>query len=358
MRLALNRLGEDSGWDLDALAMEFSDIFEMDKSADFAVSGFEMGEIDAAFGVSGLDDEDELPPLAPTASPIAKPGDLWRLGPHLILCGDALVRSSYQRLLVDGPAQMVFTDPPYNIPIDGHVSGLGAVKHEDFAMACGEMSAAEFTAFLHTALGHAARHSIDGSIHFIFMHWAKIAEILAATADLYSEMKNLCVWIKTNGGMGSLYRSAQELVFVFKLGGAAHINNVKLGRFGRNRTNVWQYPGQNVLNGTSKSKLSLHPTPKPVALVADAILDCSNRHGIILDLFGGSGSTLIAAQKTGRRARLIELDPRYVDAAIRRWINITGAMAVNADTGAPFASAGDRPTETQILMHAGGRVDG
>jgi DNA modification methylase len=221
------------------------------------------------------------------------------------------------------------------------VSGLGAVKHEDFAMGCGEMSAAEFIAFLHAALALAAAYSIDGSIHFIFMHWTKIGELLAATADVYSVMKNLCIWCKTNGGMGSLYRSAHELVFVFKRGGAPHINNVKLGRFGRNRTNVWEYPGQNVLNGTAKSKLSIHPTPKPVALIADAILDCSNRNGIILDPFGGSGSTLIAAQKTGRRARLIELDPRYVDAAIRRWMHVTGGIPVNADTGAPFATASE-----------------
>jgi hypothetical protein len=216
------------------------------------------------------------------------------------------------------------------------VSGLGAVKHDDFAMACGEMSAAEFETFLHTALGRAAAHSIDGSIHFICMHWSKMRELLAATGAIYSEMKNLCVWCKPNGGMGSLYRSRHEPVFVFKKGVAPHINNIELGRYGRNRSNVWNYPGQNVLNGGLKSKLALHPTVKPVALVADAIRDCSHRNGIIVDPFGGAGTTLIAAERTGRRARLIELEPRFVDATIKRWRNLTGKTAVNAATGAHF----------------------
>jgi DNA modification methylase len=281
--------------------------------------------------------------------PATQQGDLWLLGEHRILCGDALVGESYARLLGDERAQMVFTDPPWNIPIAGHVSGLGAVKHDDFAMGCGEMSAAEFEAFLHTALGHAVTYSDDGSIHFVCMHWAKIRELLGSTADLYSETKNLCVWSKTNAGMGSLYRSRHELVFVFKKGTAPHINNIELGRFGRNRSNVWEYDGQNVLNGTSKSKLSVHPTAKPVALVADAIRDCSHRNGVIFDCFGGSGTTLIAAEKTGRRARLIELDPRYVDVTIRRWQNVTGRTAVKADKPATCPDNGSSPVRAASL---------
>jgi hypothetical protein len=339
LRLALNRLGEDSDWDHDALGLEFSDILEISGDFDLRLGGFEMGEIDFALGGSGGDEEDDLPALEATA-PVTKPGDLWLLGEQRILCGDALAPQSYTQLLGEERAEMVFTDPPWNIPIAGNVSGLGAVKHENFAMACGEMSRAEFTAFLHTALGRAAIHSIDGSIHFVCMHWAKMAELLAATSDLFSEMKNLCVWCKSNSGMGSLYRSQHELIFVFKLGNGPHINNVELGRFGRNRSNIWQHAGQNVLNGTSKSKLSLHPTVKPVTLVADAVRDCSDRRGIVLDPFGGAGTCLIAAEKTGRRARLIELDPRYVDVTIRRWQNLTGRAAVNAETGTPFA-AGD-----------------
>jgi hypothetical protein len=331
LRLALNRLGDDSGWDLDALKLEFSDILEINSEIDLRISGFEMGEIDATIGGSGNDEEDDLPPLDATSMPNTQLGDLWLLGEQRIICADALIGESYARLLGDERAQMVFTDPPWNIPIAGHVSGHGAVKHGDFAMGCGEMSDKEFESFLHTALGHAVAFSDDGSIHFVCMHWSKIRELLDATADLYSDTLNLCVWSKTNGGMGSLYRSRHELVFVFKRGTAAHINNVELGRFGRNRSNIWEYGGQSALNGT-KSKLSAHPTAKPVALVADAIRDCSHRQGIILDPFGGSGTTLIAAEKTGRKARVIEIDPRYVDVTIKRWQNLTGGTAVKADT--------------------------
>jgi DNA methylase len=218
-----------------------------------------------------------------------------------------------------------------------YVSGLGAVKHEDFTMACGEMTEAQFEAFLRASLGHAAAYSVDGSIHFVCMRWSQMREMLAAASDVYAEQKNLCVWTKTNGGMGSLYRGAHELVGVFKKGTAPHINNIELGRFGRNRTNVWSYPGQNSFNGSAKSKLSLHPTAKPVALVADAIRDCSHRNGIVLDPFGGVGATLIAAEKTGRKARLIELDPRYVDGTVKRWETLTGGRAVKIDADRPRA---------------------
>ena len=250
---------------------------------------------------------------------------------------------------------MVFTDPPWNIPIAGNVSGLGAVKHEDFAMGCGEMSPNQFEAFLRMALENAAAHSADGSISFVCMHWSKMRELLAATNAIYSEMKNLCIWSKPNAGMGSLYRSRHELVFVFKQGLAPHIDNIELGRYGRNRSNVWDYPSQNVLTGTSKSKLALHPTPKPVGLVADAIRDCSHRNGIILDPFGGAGATLVAAERTGRKARLIELEPRFVDAAIKRWQTVTGKTAVNASSGSPYGSESkttNGPTTSSVIVSA------
>ena len=304
LRLALNRLGEDSSWNLDALKLEFSDILEISSETDLRISGFEMGEIDGVVEGPSSDEEDDLPALDETSIPMTQLGDLWLLGEHRILCADALARESYVRLLGDERAQMVFTDPPWNIPIAGHVSGLGATKHGDFAMGCGEMSAAEFEAFLRTALGHAVTYSDDGSIHFVCMHWTKIRELLGSTADLYSETKNLCVWSKTNAGMGSLYRSRHEFIFVFKKGTAPHINNIELGRFGRNRSNVWEYAGQNVLNGTSKSKLSVHPTAKPVALVADAIRDCSHRNGIILDSFRGLRHDLDRRRKDGTQSAL------------------------------------------------------
>jgi hypothetical protein len=222
LRLALNRLGEESSWDVDALKLEFSDVLQITSDIDLRISGFEMGEIDVALSASGDDEEDVLQALDDAAPPLTKPGDLWILGDHRLLCGDALVAESYVRLLGDERAQMVFTDPPWNIPIAGNVSGLGSVKHDDFAMACGEMTATQFETFLRTSFGHAAAHSDEGSIQFICMHWSKIREVLAAASDVYADLKNLCVWNKTNAGMGSLYRSKHELVLVFEGDRAAY----------------------------------------------------------------------------------------------------------------------------------------
>ena len=328
LRLALNRLGEDSSWDLDALTLEFSEILQIDSEFDLQTSGFEMAEIDVSLDGGHQDEDDDLYDINTTIEPVARPSDLWLLGNHRVLCADALHDSSYCRLLDGECAEMIFTDPPWNVPINGHVSGRGAMKHQEFAMASGEMSPKEFEAFLTKALEHAAAHSTNGSLHFVCIDWRHVKELLAAVAGIYSETKNLCVWNKTNAGLGSLYRSQHELVYIFKKGDRPHINNIELGRFGRHRTNVWTYPGQNVLNGSAKSKLLVHPTAKPVAMVADALRDCSNRGGLILDPFGGAGTTLIAAEKIGRRARLIEIEPRYVDVTIRRWEKITGSTAI------------------------------
>jgi DNA methylase len=209
----------------------------------------------------------------------------------------------------------------------------------NFVMASGELSSPEFAAFLKASLGHAARCSRDGAIHFVCMDWRHVPEVLAAGKETYSQLVNLCIWCKSNAGMGSLYRSQHEFVFVFKVGRRPHINNVALGRYGRHRTNVWHYVSQNALNSTAKSKLGLHPTVKPVAMIADAIRDCSNRDGVILDPFGGAGTALIAAERTGRRARVIELDPVFVDASIERWQRLTGGVALHAETGQPFVSS-------------------
>jgi DNA modification methylase len=338
LRLALNRISEDARWDPEELALEFNEILTLEPRIELLDSGFEIPEIDQTLCSDGIDQEDELPVVR--ATPISRAGDLWHLGDHYLFCGDALSSVSYTSLLGDDSAQMIFADPPYNVPIDGHVSGLGSVKHAEFAMAAGELSAAEFVDFLKTALGHAATHSVNGAIAFVCMDWRHIAEMHAAGVQVYDQLLNLCVWAKSNAGMGSLYRSGHELVFVWKTGKARHINNVALGRFGRNRTNVWSYAGQSALSGTQRSKLSLHPTVKPVAMVADAILDCSNRGGLILDPFGGAGTTLIAAERTGRRARLIELDPTYVDISIERWQRLTGGNAIHAETGQKFGAAG------------------
>jgi DNA modification methylase len=339
LRLALNRISEDAVWDREALTIEVSEILELAPNIDLELSGFETGEIDLLLNGDGLDQEDALPEVNAAVAPITRLGDHWILGEHHLLCGNALHAESYDRVLRTEKADMAFVDSPYNVAIAGHASGLGTIRHADFAMASGELSAVEFEAFLRTSLGHAARCSIDGAIHFVCMDWRHMTAILAAGEEIYGELKNLCVWNKSNAGMGSLYRSKHELIFVFKVGNGSHINNVTLGRHGRNRTNVWDYVSQSALSGTSKSKLVLHPTVKPVAMIADAIYDCSSRGGVILDPFGGAGTTLIAAERTGRRARLIELDPGYVDISIERWQRLTGGTARHADTGRPFTRA-------------------
>ena len=314
-----------------------------------------MGEIDVALDGAGVDEEDELP--AEPSSPVTQVGDLWIAGEHHIFCGDALSPASYETVLGADCAEMVFADPPYNVEIAGNVSGLGATKHDEFAMASGEMSPAEFARFLKDSFSLVARHSIDGAVHFICMDWRHVEELMGATKEIYSELKNICVWNKSNAGMGSLYRSKHEFIFVFKNGKKPHINNIALGRFGRSRTNVWDYASQNVLSGTSKGKLALHPTVKPVGLIADAIRDCSNRNGIILDPFGGAGTTLVAAEKTGRRARLIEIDPRYVDVAILRWQRLTGRTARNAATDVPFPMVGGIAAPSQsVSSNSSGRT--
>lgn len=259
------------------------------------------------------------------------------LGPHRLLCGDARSVEDVARLCDGKPATLLFTDPPYNVPIDGHVTGLGRVRHREFALASGEMDEASFTAFLPDSLEAAASQLVDGAIASVCMDWRHMREVLAAGHAVFSDLKNVCVWNKTNGGMGSFYRSKHELVFVFKKGTAPHINTFGLGDTGRYRTNVWDYPGISSLGATRDEALAMHPTVKPVALIADAIKDCSRRGDIILDVFGGSGSTLIAADQCGRVARLIEIDPLYCDTIIRRFERLTGEQARLAETGRTFA---------------------
>ena len=236
---------------------------------------------------------------------------------------------------------MVFVDPPYNVAIDGHVTGLGAIKHREFVMASGEMSEGEFVAFLKSALANLAAHSTDGSIHFVCMDWRHLHELLTAGKATYAELKNMIVWNKDNGGMGTFYRSKHELILAFKNRAAPHINNFELGQYGRYRTNVWDYAGVNSLKAGRLEELQMHPTVKPVALVADAILDCSKNGGIVLDSFAGSGTTLMAAEKTGRKAYAMELDPGYVDTAIRRWQTYTGNEATHAETGLTFLATAE-----------------
>jgi DNA modification methylase len=338
--IADNKLAENAGWNQQLLAAELQFLSNLDIDFDLTVTGFEAAEIDLLIqgpdssGTSGVDDE--IPPIDELTPIVTRYGDLWIARSHRLLCADATKVISFRQLMGRKKAQMVFSDPPYNVQIDGNVCGSGSIRHREFLMASGEMSEIEFSAFLKTTLGNLALFSIDGSIHFICMDWRHLFELLGAARNVYSEIKNLCIWVKDNGGMGSLYRSKHELVLVLKNGTAAHINNVELGRFGRNRTNVWTYQKGNSLSEGGRDELAMHPTVKPVAMVADAILDCSKRGGVILDSFGGSGTTLIAAEKTGRRAAIMELDPAYVDVTIRRFQKLTGEKATHAETGLTF----------------------
>lgn len=320
--IADNKLALNAGWDEEILAEELGALLDIDLGFDIAVTGFSIVEIDHL--VEGIVPEEPGNPeedlLPDEDGPVrCHPGDLWQLGRHRLICGNALDAGVVADLMDGEQARMVFTDPPYNVPIDGHVSGLGKIRHREFAMASGEMTREQFTSFLRSAFGTMATHSADGSIHFICMDWRHMAEILAAGEGVYTELKNLLVWVKDNGGMGTFYRSRHEFIFAFKNGTAAHINSFELGQHGRYRTNVWQYKGINTLKAGRMDELSLHPTVKPVQMIADAIKDVSGRGDVVLDLFGGSGSTLIAAHKTGRRGYLAEIDPLYCDRIIRRW---------------------------------------
>jgi DNA modification methylase len=337
--IADNRLAENAGWDRELLGLEFQYLSELDIDLDLSVTGFELAEIDCLISEVSFGDKqdpaDDVPELA-TGVATARPGDIWAIGPHRLVCGDATLPEAYAALLAGEKASMVFADPPYNVPIQGHVCGLGKTRHREFAMASGEMSKTEFVTFLTKVFTNLAHFSTDGAIQFQCMDWRHVGEILAAGDAAYTELKNICVWAKNNGGMGALYRSAHELVFVFKSGAAQHTNNVELGKNGRYRTNVWSYAGANSFGRSRDADLAMHPTVKPVAMIADAILDCSRRKEIVLDPFTGSGSTLLAAHRTGRRGYGIEIDPQYCDLIIRRLQDAAKCKAVLLGDGRPF----------------------
>jgi DNA modification methylase len=330
--LADNKLTDRSTWDDETLAVQLRELSELVPNFDIEATGFEAPEID--FRIQSLDDAETIDraddfQLAGGPS-VSEHGDLWHLDNHRIYCGSALDPSVYLHLLAGETAAASFTDPPYNVKVDGHVSVKGNIRHREFLMAAGEMSESEFSAFLESALTLIRKHSEPGALIYACMDWRHMSEMLRAGTSSGCELLNLCVWVKSNGGMGSLYRSRHELVFVLRNGPEPHQNNIQLGRFGRNRTNVWNYTGSNTFarKGSSRS-LELHPTVKPVLMVADAIQDSTNRNDIVLDPFLGSGTTLLAAERTGRRCYGVELDPLYVDTAIERWQKMTGHKAHN-----------------------------
>lgn len=346
--LADNKLAENAGWDADLLAIELQGLLDMD--FDLELTGFSLAEIDIVLDEAGSEPQRTADIVqAPSSEPpVTRVGDLWQLGDHRLLCGDALSADDMARLMDGDTAGLIFTDPPYNVPIDGNVGGLGAHKHREFAMASGEMSPDQFTTFLTSTLGNAAAVAQDGAIAFVCMDWRHIEELMAAGRAVFSELKNLCVWNKTNAGMGTFYRSKHELVFVWKIGTGPHVNSFGLGDTGRYRTNVWDYAGATVVGAQRDADLAMHPTVKPVAMVQDAIQDCSRRGEIVLDVFGGSGTTLLAAEACGRKARILELDPIYCDTIIQRWQDRTGRAAVLAQTGETF----DGLTSQRILEEA------
>ena len=338
--LADNKITENAGWDRKRLYIELPELSELliAEGLDISITGFEPVEIDQI----AIDFEEDTSDPADTvesewlaASVVSKPGDIWELGEHRLSCGDARNAGDIDRLMSGKTAAMAFLDPPYNVRVKS-VVGRGRIKHAEFAMASGEMSPSEFTAFLEETLGNAARVSRDGAVHFVCMDWRHIREMIEAGHEIYGDMLNLVVWEKTNAGQGSFYRSAHELVGVFRVGEAKHLNNVELGRHGRSRSNVWHYAGVNTFRAGRMDELAAHPTVKPVAMVSDAIKDCTKRGDVVLDTFAGSGTTILASERVGRRAYAMELEPRYVDVAIRRWQAFTRRDAVLSESGQTF----------------------
>lgn len=348
--IADNRLAELAGWDRELLGLELGDLSALVPDFDFDAIGFEVAEIEALLNEADPKEvtEDAVDEPERKAPPVTRLGDMWQLGRHRIICGDSTRPEVFEKLMGDELAQMIFTDAPYNVPVNGHICGLGKVQHDEFVMGAGEMSRAEFTDFLAKVMANLAAYSVDGSIHYQCMDWRHMGEMLEAGERVYDSLRNLVVWNKDNGGMGSFYRSKHELIFVFRKGSAAHVNNFALGQHGRYRTNVWDYAGVNSLKADRDEELAMHPTVKPVKMVADAMLDCSRNGGIVLDAFSGSGTTIMAAEQTERIARVVEMDPHYVDVAVRRWQKATGRDAILYGTDLTFAAIEKAVNEIDI----------
>lgn len=346
LALAANRIGELGAWDLDALHLEFQELQEL--KVDLDVTGFTVQEqdiilLDPLEGTGKSDPCDEVGDVP--EHPAARSGDIWVLGNHRLICGDARDKLTYEALLGGSCVHAVLTDAPYNVKIKGNVSGLGKKVHDEFAMASGEMSDAQFQEFLDQVLRLLATSLVPGGVAFGFMDWRSIHRLYLAGERADLKLVNLAVWFKQVGGMGSLYRSAHELVAVFCKGETPRVNHVELGRHGRDRANVWIAPGANRSGSSASEMLDSHATPKPVELCVDAILDVTNPGEIVLDAFLGSGTTLIAADKTGRHCRGIEIEPRFVDVTIARWEKLTGQQALLEATGETFAEVGQRRQE-------------
>jgi DNA modification methylase len=340
LALADNKIAENAGWDRELLAAELPELAEIlvVDGLDISITGFAPVEIDQLttdFEDDASDPADAVDPAWVTNAAVSKPGDLWELGNHRLLCGDARDPDAIDRLMGGNRAAMAFLDPPYNVRVRDIV-GRGQVKHQEFAMASGEFSRSQFVEFLTKSLAAVASISRTGAVHYVCMDWRHMAELLEAAQATYREMLNLAVWVKSNAGQGSFYRSQHELIGIFRVGDAPHLNNVELGRHGRSRSNVWHYAGVNTFRAGRLEDLQSHPTVKPVTLVSDAMKDCTRRGDVVIDTFSGSGTTILAAERVGRRAFVLEIEPRFVDAAIRRWQSFTRKDAIHLGSGRCF----------------------
>jgi DNA modification methylase len=350
-QIAANRIAEQSGWNRELLAIELGELADLlpTEGLDISLTGFEIPEIDLLLSdmASAQQQPADILPAIPSNA-VTRRGDLWLLGNHRLLCGDARQPSHFFRLMNGSSAAAVFTDPPYNLRVSS-IGGRGKVQHSEFAFASGKMSQTQYRTFLSQTLANGINVSREGAVHFVAMDWRHIADLIEVGRELYGAMQNLVVWNKTNAGQGTFYRSQHELIAVFSVGEQPHKNNIELGRYGRNRSNVWVYSGVNTFAKGRMEALSIHPTVKPIALVADALLDCTARGDVVLDQFAGSGTIVLAAEKTGRTAYAMEYEPKYVDVAIKRWQQTAKLEATLSGDG--------RGYDELVASRIGGRED-
>lgn len=353
--LADNKIADNAGWDRERLAVELPDLTEslLREKLDISVTGFSPAEIDQLltdFEENSADPDDDIDRGWQTGPLVSHRGSLWILDQHRLECGDARNDVELDRLMGPNRAVMAFLDVPYNLPVRS-IGGRGRVKHPEFAFASGEMSSQHYVEFLTHAFGNASRVSRDGAVHFVCCDWRHVTEIMEAGRHSYADTLNIVVWVKSNAGQGAFYRSQHEFIVVSRVGKTTHLNNVKLGRHGRSRSNVWNYRGVNTFGAGRMEELRSHPTVKPIALVADAMRDCTRRRDVVLDTFSGAGTTIVAAERVGRRAYAMELEPRYVDVAIRRWQAFTGKDALDAESGRTFDQLAEQARQEPTDHH-------
>ena len=349
LRIADNKIALNAGWDPDLLKVELAEI-EL-SGLDLSVTGFSIGEVDVLreMKIDGIMPHDPVP-----RDPVSRLGDVWVCGTSRICCGDVLDGVSLDALMADERADLIIGDPPYNTSNATHNGGSGKIRHAEFAYAHGEMSKSEFTLFLTDTEGAMAARCKPGALAYIFMDHHHAGEQIEAGNIAFARRLNIAIWVKSNAGMGSLYRSQHEMIFIYVTGEESHRNNIELGKHGRNRTNVWNYTSVNTF-GARQADLELHPTVKPTKMIADAIMDSTAPGDIVLDGFLGSGTTLLAAVQTKRRAFGMEIDPAYVDVALNRWMDLTGNTPVLESTGETFAEVAARRA-TEKLAETGKEV--